>query len=183
MNGKTQHHRAIAPGVIAVTMFVLLVVNCNLKVSSAVLPRSDTWNIGITTRDLGGFTPKTTTRKYEEELYWASLSTELTADDQTQATGNYPQMIRQAVTFTRSPELAERVAQSSTSAGVSCVMCTASRSGPTRPSASSRASGRRPCLACDSATSLAVSCTWQCTRVSSSAARVAMRAKLASLTE
>ncbi|HZO31878.1 MAG TPA: hypothetical protein VFH48_38465 [Chloroflexota bacterium] len=108
MNGKTQHHRAIAPGVIAVTMFVLLVVNCNLKVSSAVLPRSDTWNIGITTRDLGGFTPKTTTRKYEEELYWASLSTELTADDQTQATGNYPQVIRQAVTFTRSPELAER---------------------------------------------------------------------------
>ena len=47
-------------------------------------------------------------------------------------------------------------------AAVSCVACTPIKLGVTRPSAASRASGRRPVAATASATSAAVSCTCMC---------------------
>ena len=76
--------------------------------------------------------------------------------------------------------LTPRSAHSSISASVSWVMCTAIRRSLTRPSRSRRASGRWPCCCCDSATSCAVSCTWQCTGTSSWSASMRMRSKLAS---
>ena len=68
------------------------------------------------------------------------------------------------------------------SASVSWVMCTAISRSLTRPSRSSRASGRWPCRLIESATSCAVSWVCRCTGTSSWSDSIRTRSKLASLT-
>ena len=73
-------------------------------------------------------------------------------------------------------------AQSSISASLSCVMCTAISELFTRPSFCSRASGRSPCSFFESSTSCAVSCVCRCTRMSSWSASMRTRSNEASAT-